>query len=365
MVKTRQFCGERGYDSDNSAWADEVNDSLDTLRKLSSKPPKRAKVGGKGKELLQQVQDVVSIPNEEVWSNVEEVGNQGSYTVKDEVRTEIGPSEPTIGWSYQDEIGESKKRKSPEIDYQRHSTSPLSKRRNFATIETSNKKGLLALEAHYRYLLTIKKAESKLIASEKQLNSPQLKTSVADLVASVRKQTNSRTEVNTASSQVQSIKRKSKDRKKTRDLSNLTARDMDTTWSTNSTEQSSERKSLVPSNAEAEVGKTERMPPMETKFAPEQMTVTHDGIEDGEQPHKRKRLNCKKAREIIDERAANEMMQQQKEKNVAKGGTKATNSLHQSIEDKYIQNNEGTSINKVLSSESAHTHLDFQHPVIQ
>lgn len=35
LSKARAFCGERDYDSDNSAWEDEVDDSLITLGKLA------------------------------------------------------------------------------------------------------------------------------------------------------------------------------------------------------------------------------------------------------------------------------------------------------------------------------------------
>lgn len=122
LRKARAFCGEGDYDSDNSAWGDEVDDSLVTLDKLSNLvvststnvellPQVGVKVPRESNYLLKE-RNASSLPN--VTQGIEEENQEiPNFDLKKiATGTETTVPKPSLVGSNWAELVKSKKRKS-------------------------------------------------------------------------------------------------------------------------------------------------------------------------------------------------------------------------------------------------------------
>lgn len=116
LRKARTFCGEENYDSDHSAWGDEIDDSLATLGRLSNFIEQvKVKVPGESVCSLKE-RKLSSTPNatQEIKEENQEISNFDLEKIT--TSTEIKVPESSLAMTAGAEIAKSKKRKSVGTD---------------------------------------------------------------------------------------------------------------------------------------------------------------------------------------------------------------------------------------------------------
>lgn len=357
LVKARQFCGEEDYESDNSAWADEVNDSSATLERLSTEILE--KNGASVKEVggFSEGQNVVSIPDVADGFKIRKVETLGSDATKAEIGSNISLSETAIGTTIQE-----KNLKSLEIDNQMQGAKSTRKKRKLVLTQGTATGSIPTLEVQNQNSKKRKTGtDPDPAASKGTLNSSQLKKFDAVVPGTVNTQSKARAGVTPEPFPAHNVKRKPPRPRKTKnESSNSKFKDLQAALSA-SMGQLGKANFTYASNVKAQPGTL-------AGISPEKIVVAHNQIADpqavveGEKQVKQKELNGRKAKAKSSQNIVDEVSQEKTVDNTKEAGMEAPS--FQELQDESIKNKAFENAYDSSKGETATTLPDFQSPVI-